>query len=227
MAEYYVGSFINFHQVISKYDYRVYLFRGVSKLSYRLKPKIGRIEHAHADFYTFESTLMKQFKKLSTPYLNKSPENEWEWLAIAQHHGLSTRLLDWSRNPMVAAYFAICSDYNCESVIYAMDSSQFDENIDYVNVPYIYDSALANEVKIFEPNHITSRIIAQNGLFTFHSDPMKPLDAIPGIVFDKIIIKRRFKKELKKTLDVYGINKAALFPGLDGITEYLEWFNKR
>ena len=227
MAEYNVASFTRFHQLISNYDYRVYLFRGVSKLSHRLKPKIGRIDHAHGDFYTFESTLMKQFKKLSNPYLSKSPDNEWEWLAIAQHHGLPTRLLDWSRNPMVAAYFAIYSDYNCDSVIYAMDSDQFDANIDYDYEPYVYDDALANEVKIFEPNHITSRIIAQNGLFTVHSDPMKPLDEIPGIMFDKIIIKKKFRKELKKTLDVYGINKAALFPGLDGITEYLEWFNKR
>lgn len=224
MSRHNISSFSGFHRLLRNYNPRVHIFRGVSSPGHKLIPKIGRnVRHLYSDFYTYETILMNQFKKLSVPYLTRIPENEWEWLAIAQHHGLPTRLLDWTRNPMVAGFFAVNNDYNNDSIIFATDSRQFDANIDFSYEPYVYDE-LVDEVRIFEPNHIVPRIITQNGLFTVHSAPSKPLDANQSITLDKIVITSSFKKELRNTLDVYGINKATLFPGLDGIAEYLGWF---
>lgn len=219
-----VRSFAGFHRIISEFDCRICLFRGVSSLKHELKPMIGRVNnHLYGDFYTYETTLMNQFKRMAEPHLKSIPKNEWEWLAIAQHHGLPTRLLDWTKNPMVAGYFSVVKDVDQDSVIYVINSNQFNSNIEYDIEPYVYDDDLS-EVKIFEPNLITSRIIAQNGIFTVHDNPTLPLEDVPDIEIERIVIKRTIRKELKKTLDMYGINKATLFPGLDGITEYLQWF---
>ncbi|MGK0170899.1 MAG: hypothetical protein ACI9W2_002626, partial [Gammaproteobacteria bacterium] len=97
-----------------------WLYRGVTSADYELVPKIGR-PHARTRFdYDRTKRMMvaisepydavgeikafEQFKRLAHPHLSSITMNSWEWLAVAQHHGLPTRLLDWSENPLVAAY---------------------------------------------------------------------------------------------------------------------------
>src|SRR5690606_7748069 len=53
-----------------------------------------------------EAHILRNFVRHSRPYLPADPTNEWELLVIAQHHGVPTRLLDWSYSPLVAAHFA-------------------------------------------------------------------------------------------------------------------------
>ena len=177
---------------------------------------------------------MQEFQNIAMPFLDNTPQSQWEWWAVAQHHGLPTRFLDWTKNPLVAAFFAIedCNlDEDC--VVYACDSTQFNYNIDLSDNP---DPLGIQEIFLYNPPHITQRITAQSGLFTVHSDPTIPLDQIErpyveetddehneNYLVDKLVIHKEFKKEFKKILNLYGWNQATIYPGLDGITGHLDW----
>lgn len=51
---------------------------------------------------------MLAFLKQASPHLAPSrPENDWDWLSLGQHYGMSTRMSDWSANPLVALFFAV------------------------------------------------------------------------------------------------------------------------
>jgi len=79
-----------------------FFFRGLERSDYELIPKIGRETHVNPDGYYNEKRIFDRFINQARPYLSSEPKNLWEWLVFAQHHGLPTRLLDWTSNPLVA-----------------------------------------------------------------------------------------------------------------------------
>src|SRR4029077_18713679 len=85
-----------------------HLFRG-QRQDKPLLPKIGR-GTLKPDFLKLEQELLDDFKKRNTPYIESSRHDPWDLLAVAQHHGLSTRLLDWSASPLAALWFAVRHD---------------------------------------------------------------------------------------------------------------------
>src|SRR5438034_11010688 len=104
-----------------------WIFRGEDSVSYELKPKAGRVgwyksaprkkPHEVAD----ERAALELFKRQARPYLTHSPSTDVEWLAIAQHHGMSTRLLDWTESILAAAFFAVeAAGTRGDAVIYGV-----------------------------------------------------------------------------------------------------------
>lgn len=188
-----------------------------------LLPKIARLPIV--DFPSFETNILEEFKRRSLPYLKVAIKNEWDLISIAQHHGLPTRLLDWTENPLIALWFAVekkVSNYN--GVLWVLLPS--DKMILHENKESPFDGITT---KIFTPDHISERITSQSGLFTCHKIqqngkfvPLENNKNYKGSLF-KLTISIDSISEIRVKLNAMGINAATIFPDLDGLSTHLMW----
>ena len=163
MTELIINEFNDLYLLAQAYRKGRWVFRGHSHIDYELLPRIGRgdIEVRH------ETRIFDFFVREAAAYLSPMPASEWELLALARHHGLPTRLLDWTENPLVAAYFACLEQYDVDGAIYMLNTN---EVISEQMSPFEIDTVLR-----YRPSHVTRRIAAQRGLFTVHPNPAEPL----------------------------------------------------
>lgn len=203
MNEYTVHSWAELEHKLFEdgYDSKVkryrsnFVFRGLSDSSYDLLTSLTRVCR---DNLKLEQCLLRNFKKYASSELNIS--GFWEMVSIAQHHGLPTRLLDWTFSPFVALHFATedFSKYDKDAAIWCIDfveahkllPNTFTDSL-VENYAYGFTTEMLNElapnfeslkkyeaeseaktfVTFFEPPSIDSRIINQYALFSVMSDP--------------------------------------------------------
>ena len=188
-----------------------WIYRGVSNSTYSLVPKVGRDTFRSQYSVSNEKLLLKIFKQRAVRYISYRPDSVLEWLALGQHHGLPTRLLDWSNSPLVALYFAVTGDSDSESAVYCRHMSRGGNEFDPFTIA---------EPQKYYPPCLSPRITAQHALFSVEADPTKTMDA-PEI--EKITIPSSSKAKLRKTLNILGFNQESMFPDLDGICGHLSW----
>jgi hypothetical protein len=222
-----------------------YAFRGLSDKDYQLKTSLNRV---CGDYERLEKNLLRNFKKYSRSAFDNT-NDFWNYLSIAQHHGLPTRLLDWTYSPYVALHFATedLKKYDKDAVIWCVDFIEAHKQLP-VSLKELLEKASANSFTtemlnekinnfrelqtiseddvliFFEPPSIDDRIINQYAIFSVLSNPKIYLDkwlTKNKDLYKKIIIPSELKWEVRDKLDQANITERVLFPGLDGLCDWL------
>ena len=206
----------------------VILFRGQTKASWPLLPKIARIMGGKCSLKE-EKEILKTFIKNSHPLMNTRPGTDLGWLAVAQHHGLPTRLLDWSLNPLTALWFAVDGTLPDEDdgVLWAYKppDDTLINLLDSLEEPDPFD---IDRVYVYYPRHEDLRIRAQTGIFTIHCRkkkseqfaPFEETNVYKGTL-TKFLIPAKSFDGIKKSLMQCGVHAASLKPDLDGLATYI------
>jgi hypothetical protein len=220
-----VSSFTEFHELM-KNNFPPdtgHVYRGMKDENHTLIPSLGRLLDAYKKrglskkiLFNNELNAMEVFQRECVPHVDTVPQGKWELMALAQHHGLPTRLMDWTMNPLVALYFATEEDFSGNSVVYVMgDSLTFilkneEKDVD----PYNPKRPL-----FYLPAHLSPRFSAQSGIFSIQPDPCEELESN---LLSRITILNQGREEIRQMLFNYGVNRATLFPGLEGICSRLK-----
>ena len=220
-------------------------FRGVGRKGLDLRTGVVRLG---GDVAAKERHLVRNFRK----YARRSfvgDDSLWNWLSLAQHHGLPTRLLDWSYSPYVALHFA-----TADHGLLGSDGEVWVVNFEEVNqeLPETLREPLREEgsdvftgellsgvaasfgqlrrqaeepfALFLEPPALSERIVNQAALFSLMSSPTARFDdwlAGHPRAWRRIVIPARLKGEVRDRLDQVNMTERVLMPGLDGISRWL------
>jgi hypothetical protein len=202
------------------------LFRGQPQ-DLPLVPSIARGRLTYGTRLEAELAMLDEFKRHSAPFLPVPPPTLWDWMALAQHHGLPTRLLDWSQNPLMSLWFVVRRPHPAgrDGIIWVLRPDAGDFASDAQK-----DSLSSRRHLVFAPTHISQRIAAQVAWFTVHKSRAKapefqPLEESREFAgkLTKIVIPADRFPHFRFALDRCGVNAASVFPGLDGLCAHIRW----
>ena len=212
-------------QLIDDHKSENWLYRGVTRKCHDLVPSIGRVDPHGQDGQDrswdryMEQSLLEEFKRQALPKVSATPRTVVEWMALGQHHGLKTRLLDWTESVLVAAFFATEHGMNPKvpPAIYGI------RNLPTIGPEDEDEPFQIESVALYRPALFSERISPQQSVFTIHPKPKESFDT-PELIRWTLAINGTL--DIKLALDASGITRAALFPDIDGLAASLNWQHK-
>jgi len=224
---------LDFLEFIALRNDRWTFFRGLSSIDHRNVPGVARPDKSPPGGWRpdIEQRLFQDFKAMAQNYEPGLNFNDLDWLAVAQHSGLPTRLLDWTENPLVAAWFAVQDE---KVHMPAPPSRRRTPLPAVVHVITVNPRAIVTDPDPFvgppEPVLVRApprarRITAQHGLFSLHRDlgTIWDLDSDARILHRAFEIPHASKPAFRGALDQLGFNRHRLMVDLDGLCATLAW----
>jgi FRG domain len=248
-----LGSWEAFLEVITDAPYANWAFRGQREAAWPLFSALSRYLvdfRVHRDAWQAqESRMLRIFKRKAHQFLSHvpDPEDDFQWLALMQHHGAPTRLLDLTWSPYVAAFFAL-ERATGDAAVWALNPAP----ISYAEAVTLRGGAtvrppamdprergnlrryfLAGEVPwlwIGEPYLMNPRLTAQSGTFAVPGTLSQPAEAIlsgypdPQETVVKLVLpSAQVRATGLRELYRMNITYATLFPDLDGLARSLAY----
>jgi hypothetical protein len=226
------------------------VYRGAADASWPLLTSLDTLggvapAHSKADL---EEHILRNFIRYSRPFYPGTQVNDWEVLIAAQHHGLPTRLLDWTYSPMVAAHFAtVEGEADADRAVWRLDwkavhrffqlparalliqdlEGVFGQDRSFT--PWTLFGAKTRERQfacMIEPPSLDARIATQAATFTLCSDNRQPFDSFLEAIglrsaLTRFVIPAQDVSRLRDQLDMVSVDERRLFPDLDGLANYL------
>ena len=253
MEEIRVESWSELHELLFADTWQEALGRYRSNFAYRGDSSAGNdlttsLARLGGPYEELERHLLRNFRK----YARRDSvvhDSIWDWLAVAKHHNLPTRLLDWSYSPYVALHFATASHerYDLDGAIWCVDyvrakallPARLREILDEEGANTFTAELLEQAARtldeldrldpqpfaiFFEPPSLDERIVNQYALFSLMSSATAGMDewlaAHPELV-RRLVVPAALKWEARDKLDQANITERVLFPGLDGLSAWL------
>ena len=224
-------------------EYNGWAFRGLPDAEWQLRSSLSRYLHSFvpdkSSWRQREERALRIFRRKAHIYLDDAAvlDDDIRCLALMQHHGAPTRMLDFTKSPFVAAFFALYRTTR-SSAVFALDTPTLwraapskdlllrRELID-PRIKGNFERYFASNTKdllwVGEPEQMDRRLVAQSGTFVVPGVLDKPLDDIIGCyesgntLLKKIVLPPSIREEAMLALYRMNITHATLFPDLDGL----------
>lgn len=224
---------------------RILWFRGQNNLRWRLLPSLARLR---GDWLSTEAMLIKRFRQNALPLLPQADRSDWDWLLLMQHHGVPTRLLDWTENALAGLFFATVSVRGRETAgtggcVWVLDpvalNGEANLSMATNDIPTLgvdvalgdyLPTAVAESVTTLAPLAVLAqrmfpRLVAQSGVFTIIHRKRTPIERIrSGTYVGRIIVPGNAKERIARELSDMGVTRLSLFPELDSVAEFVKGF---